>query len=90
MDTNYAPSRWIPLDARSKRKSLIDLPVEMDAFFSTWKIDYFVFAGTALGVEREHAIIQHDNDVDMAMFKDQLHLLQHTRISPSEADRFVR
>ncbi|CAE7412853.1 unnamed protein product [Symbiodinium natans] len=89
VDVNYAPSRWIAPDLRTQRNSLIDLLREVDLLFTALNVEYFVFAGTALGVEREHDIIQHDTDVDVAIFKDQLHLLQQTRILPSAPERFA-
>lgn len=87
MEVNYA--RWITADSHTQRNSLIDLLVEVDALFSSLKVEYFVFAGTALGVEREHGLIPHDKDVDVAIFKDQLHLLQQTKILPSAPERFA-
>ena len=53
-----------------KQKKFLTTLTDMADILEVNNINYFLFAGTALGCHREKKFIEHDNDIDLGIFED--------------------
>ena len=60
------------LDFETRKRMLLDMLVEIDAFCKEKKINYILDSGTMIGAIRHHGYIPWDDDVDIAMGKEDL------------------
>ena len=70
-DYNYKILNGIPTNSfvcTETHKKLYDTMKSIDSLFSTERVDYFLIAGSALGLERHHGIIPWDDDIDIGVF----------------------
>ena len=67
------------------QKTLEDMAEILDRY----DVEYFLFGGTALGCHREGKFIQHDHDIDLAVFKQKGYLKKIIQIVKRYPETFT-